>query len=137
MNKLNVFICMLMLLCVGYAIKVTSAYIQYKERAMTLRQTINDLNQEIESYEVRLNDSTVVHAARVADLNMTIDNIETYYKDLLKANTIRSKDVSHVTTTETSTHGVEIVPVYVDTFGGMKTSYIDPYTSIIVDIDSA
>lgn len=137
MSKLKAIICMLMLLCIGYSFKVTSAYLQEKERATVLNQTINDLNQEIETYEVRLNDSTVVHAARVADLNMTIDNIENYYKDLLKANTIRPKDVSHVTTTETSTHGVEIVPVYVDTFGGMKTSYIDPYTSIIVDIDSA
>lgn len=137
MSKLKAIICMLMLLCIGYSFKVTSEYLQEKERATALNQTINDLNQEIETYEVRLNDSTVVHAARVADLNMTIDNIENYYKDLLKANTIRPKDVSHVTTTETSTHGVEIVPVYVDTFGGMKASYIDPYTSIIVDIDSA
>lgn len=136
MNKLNVFICMLMLLCVGYAIKVTSAYIQYKERAMTLSHTINDLNQEIESYEVRLNDSTVVHAARVADLNMTIDNIETYYKNLLNANSIKPKDVNHVTTTETVTQSIETVPVYVDTFGGIKASYIDQYTSIMVDIDS-
>lgn len=136
MNKLKAIICMLMLLCIGYSIKITSAYLQQKERATTLNQTINDLNQEIETYEVRLNDSIVVHAARVADLNMTIDNIEHYYKDLLKANTIKPKDVSHVTTTETSTQGVEIVPVYVDTFGGMKASYIDPYTSIVVDIDS-
>lgn len=136
MNKLKAIICMLMLLCIGYSIKITSAYLQQKERATTLNQTINDLNQEIETYEVRLNDSIVVHAARVADLNMTIDNIEHYYKDLLKANTIKPKDVSHVTTTETVTQGVEIVPVYVDTFGGMKASYIDPYTSIVVDIDS-
>lgn len=137
MNKLKAIICMLMLLCIGYSIKITSAYLQQKERATTLNQTINDLNQEIETYEVRLNDSIVVHAARVADLNMTIDNIEHYYKDLLKANTIKPKDVSHVTTTETVTQSVEIVPVYVDTFGGMKASYIDPYTSIVVDIDSA
>lgn len=136
MNKLKAIICMLMLLCIGYSIKITSAYLQQKERATTLNQTINDLNQEIETYEVRLNDSIVVHAVRVADLNMTIDNIEHYYKDLLKANTIKPKDVSHVTTTETVTQGVEIVPVYVDTFGGMKASYIDPYTSIVVDIDS-
>ena len=136
MNKLKAIICMLMLLCIGYSIKITSAYLQQKERATTLNQTINDLNQEIETYEVRLNDSIVVHAARVADLNMTIDNIEHYYKDLLKANAIKPKDVSHVTTTETVTQGVEIVPVYVDTFGGMKASYIDPYTSIVVDIDS-
>lgn len=136
MNKLKAIICMLMLLCIGYSIKITSAYLQQKERATTLNQTINDLNQEIETYEVRLNDSIVVHAARVADLNMTIDNIEHYYKDLLKANTIKPKDVSHVTTTETVTQSVEIVPVYVDTFGGMKASYIDPYTSIVVDIDS-
>lgn len=136
MNKLKAIICMLMLLCIGYSIKITSAYLQQKERATTLNQTINDLNQEIETYEVRLNDSIVVHAARVADLNMTIDNIEHYYKDLLKANTIKPKDVNHVTTTETVTQSVEIVPVYVDTFGGMKASYIDPYTSIVVDIDS-
>ena len=136
MNKLKVFICMLMLLCIGYSIKVTSAYIQYKERAMTLNHTINDLNQEIENYEVRLNDSTVVHAARVADLNMTIANIENYYKDLLKANTIKPKDVNHVTTTEMVTQSIETVPVYVDTFGGIKASYIDQYTSIVVDIDS-
>lgn len=137
MIKLKAILYMLMLFCIGYSFKVTSAYLQQKERAIILNQTINDLSQEIETYEVRLNDSIVVHAARVADLNMTIDNIENYYKNLLKANTIKPKDVSHVTTTETSTHGVEIVPVYVDTFGGMKASYIDPYTSIIVNIDSA
>lgn len=137
MIKLKAILYMLMLFCIGYSFKVTSAYLQQKERAIILNQTINDLSQEIETYEVRLNDSIVVHAARVADLNMTIDNIENYYKNLLKENTIKPKDVSHVTTTETSTHGVEIVPVYVDTFGGMKASYIDPYTSIIVNIDSA
>lgn len=137
MSKLKVIVCVLMLLCIGYSAKITSAYLQQKERAATLNQTINDLHQEVETYEVRLNDSLVVHAARVADLNMTIDNIETYYKKLLKANTIKPKDVEHVITTETATHGVEIVPVYVDTFGGMKASYNDPYTSIKVDIDNS
>lgn len=136
MKKIYFAIGLAFVALVGYSIFVTKAYKEEQQKAKTLNQTINDLNQEIDAFEIRLNDSTVAHAARVNDLNMTIDNIKHRYDGLLKGSNVKPKDVDGIVETGVVTHSVEYVPVKVDTFGGLSASYRDDYTAIDVNIDS-
>lgn len=121
---------------VGYSSHVTMTFLEEKKRSEALEKTIDDFDQEVERYKVRLNDSVMVNAARVEALNMTVGNIKRRYDALLRENSIKANDVGGIVSAETVVHEVREVPVYVDSFGGMKVGCHDDYVTIDVGIDS-
>ncbi|TGX80526.1 hypothetical protein E5358_12785 [Palleniella muris] len=121
----------------GYSGRATMAYMEQSKKTKALAQTINVLNQNVETCKIRLSDSVAIYAARVENLNMTIDNLRHRYQDLLKGNGIKPKEVTAITEVGVATHNVDTVQVVIDRFGGLMASYTDDFATISVNIDSA
>lgn len=109
---------------------------KYKKSANTLENTISDLNQKIKLSDIKINDSVIVKQAEVKSLAITKKNAEALHGDILKASDTKAKDVQTLTKIETITAGTDTVVCLVDSFGGLKAHWIDPYINIQVDIDS-
>ena len=118
-----------------YAVDTTKKLQKAKKMSETLETTISDLNQKMHVFEIRMNDSTTIHAATVKNLRMTASNIQAKYNELLAASKIKKKDVNQVATIGTETIDTVYVPVAVDNFGGLKTGYKDQFIDISVCID--
>lgn len=106
-----------------------------RKRSAALESTINKLHQELDTFSVRLNDSTVVHAARVEDMQMTKKNLEAKCSDLLKKLSIKPKTVDKYVEVTSLIHDTAWVEAVADTFGGMSAKYKDDFADIGVYID--
>lgn len=137
LHKVSAVLAVAVVCLAGYSVAVTKKYNGAREKAGSLENTITDMRQELKAFEVRLNDSTVLHAATVKNLKMTADNIQARYDKLLKASSIKKKDVNQVSTVSTVSVDTVFVPVTYDSFGGLKTSYSDRFIDISVCVDAA
>jgi len=121
---------------VWYSVETTKKLNEAKQKSETLETTISDMNQKMERFEIQMNDSTRLHAATVKNLRMTADNIQAKYDELLKASSIKKKDVNSVAVIGTEARDTVYVPTLVDSFGGLQTGYKDQFIDISVNINS-
>ena len=118
-----------------YSYDVTKKLGEQKMRSDALESTISCLDEALDTYRVRLDDTVSYYAARVNDLTMTRKNLEARYSELLKANGVKAKGVDKVTSAGlVVSDSVREIPVLVDSFGGLQTIYRDAYAAIKVDI---
>ena len=118
-----------------YSYDVTKKLGEQKMRSDALESTISCLDEALDTYRVRLDDTVSYYAARVNDLTMTRKNLEARYSELLKANGVKAKDVDKVTSAGlVVSDSVREIPVLVDSFGGLQTIYRDAYAAIKVGI---
>ena len=106
-----------------------------KKRSAALESTITKLHQDIDTFTVRLNDSTMLHAARVENLQMTKKNLEAKCGDLLKQLSVKPKTVEKYVEVTSTVHDTAWAEVLTDTFGGMSARYKDDFANIGVYID--
>lgn len=111
--------------------------VQYQKQSDTLENTISALNQKVKVFEIKLADSITAKQAEVVSLEMTNKNLQSLYGQLLQASQTKSKDIQTLVVTKTITSGIDTVLCLVDSFGGLKAHWADPYINIQVDIDSA
>jgi hypothetical protein len=111
--------------------------VQYQKQSDTLENTISALNQKVKVSEIKLADSITAKQAEVVSLEMTNKNLQSLYGQLLQASQTKSKDIQTLVVTKTITSGTDTVLCLVDSFGGLKAHWADPYINIQVDIDSA
>lgn len=107
---------------------------EYQQKADTLEETINDLNQKIKYTKIQLNDSIAVYQAEIKNLNITLENLQSRYDRFLATSKTKPKDVCNVTEIKTVVHSIDTVLAYVDSFGGVKTNLNDAFVDIIVDV---
>lgn len=134
LSRLSGVLVILFFALVCYAVETTRELNKAKQKSESLETTISDLNQKMATFEVRMNDSTRLHAATVKNLRMTADNIQARYDELLAASSVKKKDINQVATIGTETRDTIYVPVEVDGFGGMQTGYQDQFIDISVNI---
>lgn len=120
---------------VWYSVETTKKLNEAKQKSETLETTISDMNQKMERFEIQMDDSTRLHAATVKNLRMTADNIQAKYDELLKASSIKKKDVNSVAVIGTEARDTVYVPTLVDSFGGLQTGYKDQFIDISVNIN--
>jgi hypothetical protein len=70
----------------------------------------------------------------VKTLNVTKNNIQAKYNQLLQSSNLKAKDVSSVTEIVTVIHDVDTIIAEKDSFGGISASYLDTFVNIDVDI---
>ena len=134
MSKFTGVFIIALLAFVWYSADVTKRLNDARRKAKALETTITDMGQKMRTFEVRMNDSTRLHAAEVNNLRMTAENVQAKYDALLAASKIKKKDVNKVTTVSTIVMDTVYVPVEVDSFGGLQTGYKDSFIDISVDI---
>lgn len=137
--KENAILCLLAIVLV-LAYMVHAEYNksqQYQKQSDALENSISALNQKVKMSEIKLNDSITAKQAEVTSLEITNKNLQSLYGELLKASNTKAKDVQTLVTTQTITKGSDTVVCLVDSFGGLRAHWIDPYINIQVDIDSA
>lgn len=134
-SKLAGIFILVFLALVWYSYETTKKLNEAKQKSETLETTISDMNQKIERFEIQMDDSTRLHAATVKNLRMTADNIQTKYNELLKASSIKKKDVNSVAIIGTEAKDTVYVPTEVDSFGGLQTGYKDQFIDISVNIN--
>jgi hypothetical protein len=118
-------------LCADYC---WERYSEEKEKARQLENTIDQLNQELDTFSVALNDSVRLHAARVQDMKMTIGNLESKCGTLLKKLSEKPKNVEKLVEVETYVHDTVTVAAKVDSTG-TSARYRDDFADIKVLID--
>jgi len=134
-SKLAGIFILVFLALVWYSYETTKKLNEAKQKSETLETTISDMNQKIERFEIQMDDSTRLHAATVKNLRMTADNIQAKYDELLKASSIKKKDVNSVAIIGTEAKDTVYVPTEVDSFGGLQTGYKDQFIDISVNIN--
>lgn len=137
--KENAILCLLAIVLV-LAYMVHAEYNksqQYQKQSDALENSISALNQKVKMSEIKLNDSITAKQAEVTSLEITNKNLQSLYGELLKASNTKAKDVQTLVTTQTITKGSDTVVCLVDSFGGLRAHWVDPYINIQVDIDSA
>jgi len=134
-SKLAGIFILVFLALVWYSYETTKKLNEAKQKSETLETTISDMNQKIERFEIQMDDSTRLHAATVKNLRMTADNIQAKYNELLKASSIKKKDVNSVAIIGTEAKDTVYVPTEVDSFGGLQTGYKDQFIDISVNIN--
>lgn len=134
-SKLTGVFILVFIALVWYSVETTKKLNEAKQKSETLETTISDMNQKMERFEIQMNDSTRLHAATVKNLRMTADNIQAKYDELLKASSIKKKDVNSVAVIGTEARDTVYVPTLVDSFGGLQTGYKDQFIDISVNIN--
>ena len=134
-SKLAGIFILVFLALVWYSYETTKKLNEAKQKSETLETTISDMNQKLERFEIQMDDSTRLHAATVKNLRMTADNIQAKYNELLKASSIKKKDVNSVAIIGTEAKDTVYVPTEVDSFGGLQTGYKDQFIDISVNIN--
>lgn len=134
-SKLAGIFILVFLALVWYSYDTTKKLNEAKQKSETLETTISDMNQKLERFEIQMDDSTRLHAATVKNLRMTADNIQAKYDELLKASSIKKKDVNSVAIIGTEAKDTVYVPTEVDSFGGLQTGYKDQFIDISVNIN--
>lgn len=137
--KNNLLLCLIAIVIVmSYIITVEHKKAQqYQTKSETLENTISALNQKVKISEITLNDSITAKQAEIKSLEITTRNIQSLYEQLLKASNTKAKDVQTLVGINTVTAGTDTVVCLVDSFGGLKAHWVDPYINIQVNIDSA
>ena len=107
---------------------------KYQHKANTLEATISDLNQEIKYTKIQLNNSIALYQAEVKSLNMTQNNLQAKYNNLLAASKVKPKDISNVTEVSSTIHSVDTVIAVIDSFGGIKAKLEDDFVDIDVEV---
>lgn len=133
-TKLSGILIVVFITLICYSFNVSKRLHEAKQKSKALETTITDMHQKMQSLEIRMNDSTKLHAAIVKNLRMTSENVQAKYDELLAASKIKPKDVNSVATVATEIRDTVYVPVKVDSFGGMQTGYRDNFIDISVDI---
>lgn len=106
-----------------------------RSRSNALENTIYSLDETLDDFRITLNDTVKYYAAKVEDLTYTKKNLEGQYAELLKATSLKPKDVDKVTSAGLAIKdSIRELPVLVDSFGGLRTIYRDGYTTISVNI---
>lgn len=108
-----------------------------KKLSDTMENSLSLINQKAEVTTVQLRDSLAIKQAEVEKLQVTNQNLQSLYGDLLKSTKTKPKDVKELTSICTATSGVDTVICEVDSFKGLKAHWVDNYINIRVDIDSA
>ena len=108
-----------------------------KKLSDTMENSLSLINQKAEVTTIQLRDSLAVKQAEVEKLQVTNQNLQSLYGDLLKSTKTKSKDIKELTNISTVTSGVDTVICEVDSFRGLKAHWVDNYINIRVDIDSA
>lgn len=108
-----------------------------KKLSDTMENSLSLINQKAEVTTIQLRDSLAVKQAEVEKLQVTNQNLQSLYGDLLKSTKTKSKDIKELTNISTATSGVDTVICEVDSFSGLKAHWVDNYINIRVDIDSA
>lgn len=136
--KENAILCLLaIVLVLAYIVHTEYNKSQkYQKQSSTLESTISALNQKARVSEIKLNDTIMAKQAEVNSLEITNKNLQSLYGELLKASSTKAKDVQTLVATQTITRGTDTVICLVDSFGGLRAHWIDPYINIQVDIDS-
>ena len=134
MTKFSGILIVVFITLICYSFNVSKRLHEAKQKSKALETTITDMHQKMQSLEIRMNDSTKLHAAIVMNLRMTSENVQAKYDELLAASKIKPKDVNSVATVATEIRDTVYVPVKVDSFGGMQTGYRDNFIDISVDI---
>lgn len=109
-------------------------YRSAKQEAQMLENTISLQNQQIKRVQIALNDTILLYQAEIQNLDYTKKNLEARYNDLLKASKTKAKDVNSMSTVGSVVKDSVIVPILVDTFGGMKAHYKDEFARIDVEV---
>lgn len=109
---------------------------QYHRQAEQLEQTICDLDQEVKQTTIRLNDSISLWQAEAVNLTVSQKIIRERYNKLLKASKTKPKDVDAISQISAVTHVVDTVVAMVDSFGGLRAGYADPFINIDVKVFS-
>ena len=117
-----------------YAIDTTQRLHEAQQKSETLETTITNMHQKLEHFEIRMNDSTRLHAAAVKNLRMTAENVQARYSELLAASKMKPRDINSVTAIGTEAKDTVYVPVETDSFGGLQTGYKDSFIDISVFI---
>lgn len=133
-TKLSGILIVVFITLICYSFNVSKRLHEAKQKSKALETTITDMHQKMQSLEIRMNDSTKLHAAIVKNLRMTSENVQAKYDELLAASKIKPKDVNSVATVATEIRDTVYVPVKVDSFGGIQTGYRDNFIDISVDI---
>lgn len=108
-----------------------------KMKAKALEETVSNTGKKAKITEIKLNDSITAMVAEVQNLKITLSNLQSKYGKLLEASKTKPKYVDKIIEIKTTTHSVDTVPCYIDTFGGMQARLYDGYADIKVNIDSA
>lgn len=120
----------------GYAHWMSEKYAAERRKSQMLESTVNDMEEAVNTYSIRLNDTVRYYAAAMEDLSMTKGNVERKYGELLAAAAIKAKDADRLTDVALVAVDTIRIPVMVDSFGGVKASYSDAYAAISVSIGS-
>lgn len=107
-----------------------------KKLSDIMENTLSLINQKAEVTTIQLRDSLAVKQAEVEKLQVTNQNLQSLYGDLLKSTKTKPKDVKELTNISTMTSGTDTVVCEVDSFRGLKAHWKDDYINIRVDIDS-
>lgn len=135
LNSVLGIICVILMALLSH---VSRCYNEKKNEAERLETTVQDCFQKMEELQIQFDDSTAVMAARVSDLEITKNNMEVMYDSLLRVCNIRAKDTKHIVEVGGYIRDKIVeVPVFYDSFGGLRTEYKDQFTNISVEIDSA
>ena len=132
--RLSGVLCITIACLVWYAADTTKRLHEARQKSETLETTITDMHQQMQSFEIRMNDSTRLHAATAKNLRMTAENVQARYNELLAASSIKKKDINQVATIGTEAKDTVYVPVETDSFGGLQTGYKDSFIDISVNI---
>lgn len=106
----------------------------YHSKVSILESTINNLSQEIVQTRLKLNDSIAIYQAEIKSLQITKNNLEVKYGNLLELSKTKAKDVQNISEISSVAVGKDTVIAYVDTFGGIKTGLKDDFVKIDVEI---
>lgn len=107
-----------------------------KKLSDIMENTLSLINQKAEVTTIQLRDSLAVKQAEVKKLQVTNQNLQSLYGDLLKSTKTKPKDVKELTNIGTITSGTDTVICEVDSFSGLKAHWKDDYINIRVNIDS-
>lgn len=122
--------------CVFYYNRYKKYHAKYdleKSRTELLSKSINALNENLNEYKIKWNDSTETSAAQINALNLQNDNLKTLYSNELEAARkmgAKNKKVNSFSQTTTVIHDSVSVPVYTDSLKSLQAVYNDKWTNI-------
>lgn len=136
MNRLNVILLLAVFVLAMMYQKLNGMYLDEVSKSEKMEMTINNMGQTMTEFQMAMDDTLAVMGVYIDNLEYTNSNIEAKYQEMLQAANIKARDTKHVTEVGTRLAEKVEVPVYYDSFGGLKTEYNDSFAHISVGIDS-
>lgn len=131
-NKIfGIMIAVLVCIAAYFSTKQTK---HYRQQAKTLEETISNLDQQIKISKIQLHDSIMLYQAEINDVQIIKANLQAKYDKLLKASSLKPKDVNSITEIASVIQGMDTVIAEVDTFNGLKAKLSDQFVNIKVYI---